>query len=187
LLEAAHRVRNDLTTISSMIRLQKSRVNAECREILETFEHRLTVLVRVHQRLDISRGKISVDSNAFLENLIDDLRTSQVGIRDIMIETEIESHMLSHRDSVALGLIVNEAVTNAIKYAFNEDELGTIEVTFYREGKEAILIIKDDGHNTGTIQGSGLGTKLMRSMATQVSGALDVEIDNGTRVTVRFP
>lgn len=187
LQDAAHRVRNDLSILSAMIRLQKGMVKSkESQNVLDTLENRLAVLVRVHQRLFIQRGKTSVDSRAFFRNLIDDLRVSLIGLGNVQVEAEIESHTLSHQHAVSLGLIINESLTNAIKYAFDPEEYGTIQIDFKRD-EDFTLSIRDSGTNSGVVQGTGLGSRLMSAMAAQVNGKLTVNRESGTEVVVVFP
>jgi two-component sensor histidine kinase len=187
--ETSHRVRNDLTTLASMVRLQKNKLGlARGAEVLAAVEFRLGVLVKVHQRLKSVGGETSVDSAAFLGDLIHDLKASLIGFRPVQVITNIESHNLPHKSAVALGLIMNEALVNSTKYAFEEDEEGTVLISFKRVDDAYKLAVIDDGiGNDGTIRGTGLGSKLMTAMAQQLNGVLTTTSENGTRIEVVFP
>ena len=92
-----------------------------------------------------------------------------------------------------MGLILNELLTNALKYAFPEDRHGHVRVSFERVGDEFVLRVSDNGVGIAPergAQGSGLGQRLVRSMAGQIGGTLEIKPDEGdlgTVATVRFP
>jgi two-component system, sensor histidine kinase PdtaS len=92
-----------------------------------------------------------------------------------------------------MGLVINELLTNALKYAFPGDRPGTVRVTFERQGDEFLLTIADNGVGMafdGEPRGSGLGQRLVRSMVAQLGGTFAIEPDSaagGTVATVRFP
>lgn len=190
--ETVHRTRNDLATLASLVHLQASRLGdgaTETRDALETIAHRLAVLVRVHERLHVSTESPdapAVGTHGFLNDLLDDLRTGS--IVPVGIEAEIEDHTLDHATAIGVGLIVNEAITNAIKYAFGGmDGRGRIRVTLREVDKRITVEVRDNGTNDGTTKGTGLGTRLMKSMAAQIDGTLAVLVDTGTTVVLRFP
>jgi two-component sensor histidine kinase len=137
---------------------------------------------------DVLISETSVDSAAFLGDLIHDLKASLIGFRPVQVITNIESHNLPHKSAVALGLIMNEALVNSTKYAFEEDEEGTVLISFKRVDDAYKLAVIDDGiGNDGTIRGTGLGSKLMTAMAQQLNGVLTTTSENGTRIEVVFP
>ncbi|RYD85320.1 MAG: DUF4118 domain-containing protein [Verrucomicrobiaceae bacterium] len=189
--ENAHRVRNDLTTFSSMIRLQQNRLGpGPASQALGALNDRLSVLIRVHNRLRIREGHPSVDSKGFLEDLGSELRESLIGTRPVNLMIQAESHMLSHRTSIALGLILNELLTNALKYAFAERETGDVRVSFWCADDAFHLSVEDDGAgDDGTVKGTGLGQRLIRAMASQIEGTLDFSPspDGGMRAVLCFP
>ena len=123
---------------------------------------RVGVLSRLHERLTGSPKNTEVDSREFLSEVCNDLRVSAIGARPITIRTELDPIELPFEAAISVGLIVNELVQNAIKYAFPGERPGTIQVTLRRMGDEAHLTIADDGignapRSTGS---SGLGQRL---------------------------
>ena len=92
-----------------------------------------------------------------------------------------------------IGLIINELLTNALKYAFLDERSGTVKVRFRREQDAFCLLVQDDGVGMSferTPSGSGLGQRLVRSMVAQLQGTHEITPDQGapgTVVTVRFP
>ena len=95
--------------------------------------------------------------------------------------------------SEAIGLVINELLTNALKYAFPEDRSGTVQVRFMRQEDGFCLMVIDDGIGIPCERkpdGSGLGQRLIRSMVMQLQGSVEFTPDSGaagTIVTVRFP
>ena len=136
---------------------------------------------------------ISAGWYEFIQGLCDDLRTALIGLRPISMQVAVEHHVLSQDRAVAVGLILNELLTNALKYAFPENRHGHVRVSFERVGDEFVLRVSDNGVGIAperSAQGSGLGQRLVRSMAGQIGGMLEMkpdEGDPGTVATVHFP
>jgi two-component sensor histidine kinase len=123
----------------------------------------------------------------------------------VALVAEAEAHPLDSERAVQLGLTLNEAVTNALKYAFPEERAGTVRVRFAREGGEFVLTVADDGIGLpregevagGAVpprrlasSGGGLGTRLLGALAAQLRGSfkrLPGEGGVGTVAELRFP
>jgi two-component system, sensor histidine kinase PdtaS len=108
------------------------------------------------------------------------------------MEIAAEPHPLSHEQAVAVGLIINEAVTNALKYAFPEERSGTVSVSVRRCGEALLQRVKNGGIGFAPTCAPrvGVGRRLVHSMAQQLDGSSTVEPDEGrlgTGVTVTFP
>ncbi len=135
-----------------------------------------------------------MSTSEFISGLCNELRTSMIGLRPVVVRMEIEDHDVLHDRAVSIGLIVNECLTNALKYAFPDDRAGTVVIRFAREGDTFVLLVKDDGIGIAFEQprssGTGLAQRLIRSMVAQLEGTYDIRPDAGdpgTIVTVRFP
>ena len=129
-----------------------------------------------------------VDIREFLSEVCNDLRVSAIGARPITILTELDPVELPFEAAISVGLIVNELVQNAIKYAFPGERPGTIQVTLRRMGDEAHLTIADDGiGHAPRSTGSGLGQRLMASFAQQLGGTLEVRTGKGRMTIINFP
>src|SRR3954447_4501412 len=195
LREATHRFRNDLSMIIALLRMQERTVeDPKARAALKTSSDRLAVMGRVNERLRRIDGPVAVVStDEFIQGLCDDLKTALIGLRPISMQVAVEHHVLSQERAVAVGLILNELLTNALKYAFPEDRHGHVRVSFERVGDEFVLRVSDNGVGIAPergAQGSGLGQRLVRSMAGQIGGLLEIRPDAGkpgTVATVRFP
>jgi two-component sensor histidine kinase len=194
LQEASHRFKNELAMLSALLRLQERSVEDEtARTALASTADRVQVLARVHERLQRAEKAAVVDMREFIVALCDDLRMALIGLRPILMKVEAETHRLSQERAVAIGLVINELLTNALKYAFPEDRSGTVKVRFMRQEDGFCLMVIDDGIGIPCERkpdGSGLGQRLIRSMVMQLQGSVEFTPDSGaagTIVTVRFP
>lgn len=195
LREAVHRFKNDITIVVSLLRLQERRLSdGAAKAMLANTANRVAVMARVHDRLRVGPGAAAeVNTQEFIKGLCADLQASLVDLRPITVEVAAEPYRLSHEQAVAVGLIINEAVTNALKYAFLDEHPGTVTVSFHRQGEAFLLRVKDDGVGFDPERAprvGGVGRRLIQSMAQQLDGSLTVEPDEGrpgTVVTVTFP
>ena len=188
--ELTHRFKNDLANLTAILRLQAKDVSdPQARSQLMIASERVGVLSRLHERLTGSPKNTEVDSREFLSEVCNDLRVSAIGARPITIRTELDPIELPFEAAISVGLIVNELVQNALKYAFPGERPGTIQVTLRQMGDEAHLTIADDGignspRSTGS---SGLGQRLVASFAQQLGGSLEVRTEKGRMTIINFP
>lgn len=187
--ELVHRVRNDLTTLGSIAALYGRDPNPA--NGLRAMGDRINVLGKIYQRLHISdRTDAEIEMKSFLEALVNDLRDTHVALRPISISIDADTVVLPMRIAAVIGLTVNEAVTNALKYAFPDDREGQIQVCLKRRKSDLRLTIVDDGVGPSGEQpkGTGMGSRLMRAMAAQINGAYALQRDpDATVVSVEIP
>ncbi|KQR82165.1 histidine kinase dimerization/phosphoacceptor domain -containing protein [Sphingomonas sp. Leaf343] len=188
--EVDHRVKNNLTMIGSLLRLQaRSIADPAITSKLETMLERVDALATVHRRLYQSEDVTRFDLGAFVENLVSDV-VGASGRTDIAIETDVTPIEVPSSKAAALGLILNEITTNAIKHAFVDGRAGTITIRASLQGCDAVVEISDDGHGLASEQArpDGMGKTLIARLARQVTA--DVRWSDavpGARVTVSFP
>jgi len=188
LREASHRIKNNLQTIVSLLRLQRRTLESEeARAALEVALARINVMARLHARLADDDLSDAVDIDRFMVTLCDDLHRAMVGERSIAFAIEADPIPLDCSRAVSMGLIVNELVTNALKYAFPEGREGTIKVAFRRSGEEFQLEVADDGVGIPNESVPGLGHTLMQLLSRQLGGRLERAECAGTRHLLRFP
>ncbi len=135
LREAAHRFRNDLATLAALLRLQERSVSsAEAKEALRATADRIGVMTGVQDRLQREAGtKAIVWTDDFIVGLCDDMKAALIGLRPIRLDVKVERQPLSQEHAVAVGLIINEQISNALKYAFPDNRYGEVRVTFERK------------------------------------------------------
>jgi two-component system, sensor histidine kinase PdtaS len=194
LQEASHRFKNELTMLTALLRLQSRHLEDQAaRAALGSTADRVQILGRVHERLRRVNQTAAVDTREFITSLCEDLKVALVGLRPIALKVQVENHLLGQERAVPMGLIMNEFLTNTLKYAFPDERPGTVTVRFFREDEQFQLSVCDDG--VGIVpdrppDGSGLGQRLVRSMVLQLEGTLELKPDAGspgTVATVRFP
>jgi two-component sensor histidine kinase len=188
--ELVHRFKNDLANVTAILRLQARSVSdPSARSELMVASDRVHVLTRVHQRLTRFADATDLDMREFLEELCKDLRVSSISLRRVRLQTEVEPVRLPFPTAVTVGLIVNELVQNALKYAFPGERPGRITVRFGRSGDHFRLSVSDDGVGQAKplAESSGLGQRLVASFAQQLGGTYDVQVGAGRTVAITFP
>ena len=193
LQEASHRFKNELAMLDAMLRLQERDAGEPTASAaLRSAADRVHVLGRMHERLQRANQEAVVHMREFLNALCEDVRSARIGLRPISLKVKVEDHTLPQERAVPVGLILNELLTNAFKYAFPDDRRGTIKVDFRKEGDSYFLAVADDGVGMSSRpaaeqNGSGLGQRLIRSMVGQLDGSLTGEPGAGSVVSIRFP
>jgi two-component sensor histidine kinase len=191
LQDMSHRIKNDLQFLSTMLQVEaRSLEEGNGRAALLSAASRIGVVSRVHSLLQHG-GQPFVEMKPLIDNLCADLRVSLVGLRPIAIREDVEHFLLPLHVARSIALIANELVTNALKYAFPDDRLGTVQIRLARVGDEITLLVEDDGvglpHSAGPC-GSGFGQKLVRSLAHHLGGVFTIgDEPSGTRCELRFP
>ena len=195
LAEFRHRMRNDLQSLIGLLLLRARVAPAGgAREALREAAQHALGLARVHRRLeaaDPSEEGATVDARGFVRDLVADIAAAQAGdgLRPVAIIAEADPAPLSTERAVHLGLVINELVTNAFKYAFPGDAAGSIAVRLRREPAGFVLTIEDDGAGISAEAAAGLGTRLLRALAAQLRGTIErgPAEGGGTKATLRFP
>jgi PAS domain S-box-containing protein len=192
LQELGHRIKNSLQIIISMVTLEaRNQKSGEGKAALERMSHRIAALGRLYSILGDTNAVKEVDAATYLEALCRDLIESvqkENGI-SIALKTDIENEALPADRAIPLGLIVNELVTNAVKYAFPSETRGTVAVTLKRIPGELRLTVADDGQGADPQRAdSGLGGRLVDAFARQLGGQVErVSSNKGTSVCLKLP
>lgn len=182
-----HRIKNHLASVAAGISLGRREVQDDrARDTLDAAISRLNVLGDVYAKLHLDGSDVSIDSKEFLESLCSDLQTSLLQLRPIALTWNIESNRLTAQQAVNLGLIINELVTNAVKYAFPDEASGEIHVRYGQDEGSCKLQVIDDG--VGAKPGlAGTGTRLVKALAGQMGDRLNGTTRPGRAWWWRFP
>ncbi|MEN0075029.1 MAG: sensor histidine kinase, partial [Paracraurococcus sp.] len=190
--EMSHRIRNDMQRLISLLQAQAGADPVAAAALLQA-AGRIQVLGRVHRRLATRRNGGRVDSRIFLEGLVDDIGAALGPQSGIALTAQAEAHPLPVAVAGDLGLVVNELVTNALKYAFPPDRGGIVRVGFRREDSQYRLVVSDNGVGLGAERRAGLeggsGMRLVQALAGQLGGRVELcggEV-GGTICMLRFP
>ena len=187
LRELDHRAHNNMMSMASVLRLQ-ARVasNSEAKDALRSSANRIQVMANVHTHLAPSNLNRAVNMKQYLEDLCQKLEEMRAQ-SGVTIKTQSEQIILSEKEALPIGFIVNELVTNCLKYAFPDNRQGCVDVHLKTDG-DLILRVTDDGVGLGGDVKEGVGTRLIAAMADQLDATLTYENTNpGCRITVRVP
>jgi two-component sensor histidine kinase len=194
LREVNHRVGNSLQIIASLLHLQaNSSTQDDVKAALTNAMGRVAAVAQVHRRLYTSHDLNSVLLNQYLEALLDDLRRSAEGNRMSRLTLKAEAIEIDPDRAVSIGIIVNELVMNAVKYAY-PDGPGPIHVELRGEAEELVLSIADEGVGLDAMSGSGdprstgMGQRIVSAMAAKLEATAERDPNHaGTRIVLRFP
>lgn len=194
--EIHHRVKNNLQIVASLLNLQASRIRLpEARAEFQSARDRVRALATVHRHLYAHGGLRTINMRTFLLELCGQLFHAMGETMNGRLQLEIDAPELemSSDQAVPLSLIVTEAVTNAIKYAYPAGRRGTISVRLMPDSGGLTLEIKDDGVGipagkveTATGTRDGIGIQLINGFARQLGARLEVEQGIGTRYLVHM-
>ncbi len=195
LREVNHRVGNSLQIIASLLHLQANSATQE--DVKAALIHavgRVNAVAQVHRRLYTTHSLKSVLLNQYLEALLDDLRRSAGDNRMSQLTLKAAPIEIDPDRAVAIGIIVNELVMNAVKYAYT-DCAGPIHVTLDADGDDVLLSIADDGVGLSAKNGTetdprstGMGQRIVSAMASKLAATVERDPNHaGTRILVRFP
>jgi two-component sensor histidine kinase len=193
LKELQHRVKNSMALISSLASLEAAKSgSAEAKAALERLRSRVVALGSLYEILYASGGIGDIQLSIYLESVVDSAAEG-LGLetREIAIHRSIEAFRIDIRRAISIGLIVNELVTDSIKYAFPGGRKGTIGVRLFRDGPTLVLRIEDDG--VGLPPGfdpaaaKGFGLTLVESLADQLGAEFSARSEGGAKFTLWIP
>jgi len=191
--EVNHRVKNSLQQITSVVRLQARALEpGDARDALDKTLSRIMAVGRVHERLYKAEGEFGVfDGGAYAAALAQELVES-LAREDIQLSTDVESIELDSRQAAPLALILNELVTNALKYGCPPDRPGKIHVGFRTVGDHHRLSVSDEGdglpEDFAPSSKKSLGMRAIEALARQLDGRLTIEPSAvGATFVVEFP
>jgi two-component sensor histidine kinase len=190
LREVNHRVGNSLQIIASLLHLQaNSSTEDDVKAALTNAMGRVAAVAQVHRRLYTSHDLKSVLLNQYLDALLEDLRRSAEGNRMSRLTLRSEPIEIDPDRAVAIGIIVNELVMNAVKYAY-PDGAGPIDVSLTAQGDDLVLSIADHGVGLNARtdpRSTGMGQRIVTAMASKLDASVERDPDHaGTKIVLRF-
>ena len=171
--ELNHRVKNNLAMVIALLNTQGRAGDRALRAALDKAVDRVQSIAAVHESLSAQHRSREVDFGAYLRGLVDRLSRSLLVDGRIAIDVEVSAQAVPIDNAVALGIVVNELVTNAVKYAYPPPRRGSIHVSFQPIERGVKLTVSDDGCGLpADFAGAhgGLGAKLVKSLSPR-SGA----------------
>ncbi len=192
LKEIHHRVKNNLQVISSILNLQSSFVkDKRTLEILEESRNRIRSMAIIHENLYQTTNFSSINFSAYLENLSHNLVASySVGLGKIELVTELEKVELVLDQAIPCGLMVNELVTNSLKYAFPDGNDGQIKISLKEAKNKVLLKIGDNGvgfkDGFHPLESETLGLQLVSTLVEQLGGDIQINSSKGINYFITF-
>jgi PAS domain S-box-containing protein len=191
LREIHHRVNNNMQIISSLLSLQSSQVKDK--RDLQLFidsQNRVRSMAKVHERLYQSYDLSSIKFEEYGKSLLADLFSSHRAAPGIRLKVDIEDLSFNMETAIPCGLIINELVSNSLKYAF-PDDIGEIYVSLVRYyDNKFLLTISDNGigipEEIDFNNGSSLGFRLTNNLTNQLEGTIELNRTNGTSYKILF-
>jgi two-component sensor histidine kinase len=188
--EVHHRVKNTIQMTSALLHLQeRGLTSAEARTALKEAQSRMLVMSKVYEALLLpSSGSVAeVEICSLIDSLVAALRDGGAHSGRIQLRTKCERLTVDASQAVPIGLIVNEAVTNALKHGFPRRRSGNISIELRTLDDLCSLEVKDDGVGLkAPVREGSLGMRLMRSLARQLGGRLTMTGEGGTCVGVEW-
>lgn len=192
LKEVHHRVKNNLQVISSILNLQSSYVSDQnTLSILRESQNRIKSMSFIHENLYQTENFSSINFSEYIINLTGNLiHTYQMTSNPIHLEHKADDITLNLDQAIPCGLIVNELVSNAIKYAFKDIKKPILKVEIHENQNIITIIVADNGigipkeidiYNTDS-----LGLQLVFTLIDQIDGNIDIKISNGTQYLIKF-
>ena len=186
LKELNHRVKNNMQTIISLIRLQNDEINdSKINILLTTIQNRISAMSHLHELLYQKDTITFVDANEYFEKIISEIKQSFE--HDIDVVYDINRN-LSSESAIYCGLILNELLTNSFKHAFDENKSGIVNISFFGKNKEYKLIYSDNGKGYNpNIKKSSLGLTLIETLAKkQLKAEMNISTNEGVKVKLRW-
>ena len=172
LADLNHRVGNSLQIVSSLIGMYGMRIHSqEARDVLESVRGCVHAIASAQRRVRLSGANDLVEVNQFLESLIKDLRSALVGNDQVTIDLKADEVVAPSHDAVSIGVIVTEAINNAIKYAGRDDAQLSIRVGLEGDGdkKLARVTVEDDGAGFDEeASPAGFGSQITEALSTSL-------------------
>jgi PAS domain S-box-containing protein len=192
LKEIHHRVKNNMQVISSLLSLQAKMVkDVRSREAIKESQNRVMSIALVHEKLYQSKSLAQINYREYIKKMAESLFDSyNVHPGKVQLVVEAEDIVLPITKAIPVSLIINELISNSLKYAFPKDRPGIITIGFRKEGEKQILTVRDNG--VGFPEGyqweraETLGLQLVNSLVGQLNGEISFSREQGTEFRIIF-
>ena len=193
LKEVHHRVKNNLQIISGILKLQALRTSDPItNEILQDCRNQVFSMASIHELLYSSRDISRINVMEYVANLVNHLKQEYIGaVSEIEYLIDVEPDIvLDIERCIPCGLILNELITNSVKYAFEPGRKGEIRVSFTYKNNLFQMVVADNGRGMPSENekkgGTSLGTELVNRLVHQLRGGISISGEKGTTITIEF-
>lgn len=193
LQEIHHRVKNNLQVICSLLNLRTQSSDPQIVEVMKESQNRVKSMALVHENLYNSENLSKIDLESYVQDLSENLlRSYQAKTSSTKISVAVSNISLDIDTAVPCGLIINELVSNALKYAFLPQQQGEVKISIYRAANQDIILnIADNGiglpPEINIEQINTMGLRMVTALIRQISGTLTVNREAGSSFMISFP
>lgn len=191
LKEVHHRIKNNMNTLSGLLSLQAATLSDPIAiESLENAKGRVKSMQLLYDKLYTSTNFHEMSIASYLPGLVDEILANFPNVNKVTIQKDIQDFVLPLKQLQPLGIILNELLTNTMKYAFTGKSGGTIKISATVEGNKAMLTVADDGcgipESVNFDHSTGFGLGLVHGLTQQISGTIRIERESGTKIILEF-
>ncbi len=188
LREIHHRVKNNLHTVICLLESQAAYLEKDALKAIDDSRHRIYAMSLIHQKLYENEDVKTIDMNDFVTALVHYLKDSYNLKHDITFDLNIAPVLIDTSIAIPIGLIINEAVTNSIKYAFEKNDRGQITVKLYEQQEKIVVIVADNGVGIDMDLVNNpmpsMGLRLIRGLCGDIGGTVSFGNNGGTEITL---
>jgi PAS domain S-box-containing protein len=192
LKEVHHRVKNNMQVISSILNLQSAYINDEkILNILRESQNRIRAMASIHERLYQTKNFSDIRFASYVKNLAENLiNTYELTDKTVELSCKLDEVYLTLTTSIPCGLIINELISNSLKYAFEGRKKGRISIVLRKNDGKVTLIIEDNGvgipESINFRKTESLGLQLVNTLVEQIEGSIKLDREKGTAFTIMF-
>ncbi|MBM0743771.1 PAS domain S-box protein [Phormidium sp. CLA17] len=199
LKEVHHRVKNNLQIVSSLLRMQSRKVDSlQTFKVLQESQNRVQSMALIHEQLYQSSDLAEIDLSEYLHSLVNNLFSSYgISYQQVTLSIETNGTYLNLNTAIPCGLIINELISNSLKYAFPANQLGEIRICVTSVLDESLneykgtLLVMDNGIGIPTTidwqNSPSLGMRIVRNLVHQIKGDITLLPGTGTAFQITFP
>jgi two-component sensor histidine kinase len=190
LKEIHHRVKNNLEMVSSLLALQSARIkDPKILDAMHQSQHRVQCMSMIHQKLYLGKNLSAIEMKDYFKELADYVIHSFGAERQVTVDIEMNPLELDVDMAIPIGLIVNELLTNSLKYAFPNQKPGKIQISLKETNRVLQLDVIDNGIGkleVEHVKGTGFGSHLVDLLTEQLDGKMKLNTQKGRSVSIQF-
>lgn len=194
LKEIHHRVKNNLQVISSLLSLQQRQISdPKASQAIQEGRDRVKAMALIHQNLYQDTALIGVETSDYVNKLANSLiKNYKIEDKKIVLNIDVDPMKLDIDTIIPLGLVINELISNALKYAFTNQSSGAIDILLKSSDKTLTLSVVDNGKGLpkdfSVEQVSSLGFRLIKAFSDKLKADLNISSsDEGTKISLTIP
>ncbi len=192
LKEVHHRIKNNLSSVEGLVSMQLESIrNPEALSVLQDTMGRIGSMRILYEKLLTGENYNDTSVKTYLTSISNAVIGLFSADGKVDLDIQIDEFNLPSNRLFSVGIVINELLTNIMKYAFRGRDHGLIKISFTRSGRQALLSVQDDGNGIpvdfSLEESSGFGLRLVEMLSKALDGTFSIENDRGTKTVVEFP